>query len=63
VVLITTKKGKEGKGRFEYDVQTGINQLGKKVKLLNSDQAAQLLIDGRNNSYRDLWINAGQNLE
>jgi TonB-linked SusC/RagA family outer membrane protein len=60
VVLITTKKGKEGKGRFEYDVQTGINQLGKKVKLLNSDQAAQLLIDGRNNSYKDLWINAGK---
>ncbi|RWY50068.1 SusC/RagA family TonB-linked outer membrane protein [Mucilaginibacter gilvus] len=60
VVLITTKKGKEGKGKFEYDVQTGINQLGKKVKLLNSDQAAQLLIDGRNNSYKDLWINAGK---
>jgi TonB-linked SusC/RagA family outer membrane protein len=60
VILITTKKGKEGKGRFEYDVQTGINQLGKKVKLLNSDQAAQLLIDGRNNSYKDLWINAGK---
>ncbi|AMR30744.1 SusC/RagA family protein [Mucilaginibacter sp. PAMC 26640] len=60
VVLITTKKGKEGKGKFEYAGQTGINQLGKKVKLLNSDQAAQLLIDGRNNSYKDLWINAGK---
>ncbi|AYL96749.1 SusC/RagA family TonB-linked outer membrane protein [Mucilaginibacter celer] len=59
VVLITTKKGKEGKGRFEYDVQTGIDQLGKKVKLLNADQAALLVIDGRNNAYHDLWVNGG----
>jgi TonB-linked SusC/RagA family outer membrane protein len=59
VVIITTKKGKEGKGKFEYDVQTGVNQLAKKVKLLNSDQAAQLVIDGRNNTYRDLWVNTG----
>jgi TonB-linked SusC/RagA family outer membrane protein len=59
VILITTRRGKEGKGKFEYDVQTGINQLAKKVKLLNSDQAAQLLIDGRNNAYQDLWVNTG----
>ncbi|MDB5000840.1 MAG: SusC/RagA family protein [Mucilaginibacter sp.] len=59
VVLITTKRGKEGKGKFEYDVQTGISQLAKKINLLNSDQAAQLLIDGRNNAYHDLWVNTG----
>jgi TonB-linked SusC/RagA family outer membrane protein len=59
VVLITTKKGKQGKGRFEYDVQTGIDQLAHKVKLLNADQAAQLVIDGRNNAYHDLWVNTG----
>lgn len=56
VVLITTKKGKEGKGRFEYDVQTGVDQLAHKVKLLNADQAALLVIDGRNNAYHDLWV-------
>ena len=60
VVIITTKHGKEGKGKFEYDVQTGINQLAKKVKLLNSDQFSQLVIDGRNNAYRDLWVNSGK---
>ncbi len=59
VVLITTKKGKLGKGRFEYDVQTGIDQLAHKVKLLNADQAALLVIDGRNNAYHDLWVNTG----
>ncbi|WP_198315567.1 SusC/RagA family TonB-linked outer membrane protein [Chitinophaga tropicalis] len=59
VVLITTKRGKEGKGRFEYDLQTGINQLAKKVKLMNADQFSQLMVDARNNSYHDLVVNTG----
>ena len=61
VVLITTKHGSKenSKGKFEYDAQVGINQLAKKVDLLNSDQFAQLVIDGRNNSYHDLWITTG----
>jgi TonB-linked SusC/RagA family outer membrane protein len=60
VVLITTKKGKDGKGKFEYDVQTGISQLAKKVKLLDANQYIQLLIDGRNNAYKDLVVNGGK---
>ena len=60
VVMITTKRGKDGKGRFEYDVQGGISQLSKKVDLLNADEFIQLLIDGRNNAYKDLWVNAGK---
>ena len=60
VVLITTKRGTDGKGRFEYDVQGGISQLAKKVKLLDANQFIQLLIDGRNNAYKDLWVNAGK---
>ncbi|RYY30033.1 MAG: TonB-dependent receptor [Sphingobacteriaceae bacterium] len=60
VVIITTKHGKDGKGKFEYDVQTGVNQLAKKVKLLDADGFAQLVIDGRNNTYHDLWVNAGK---
>ncbi|MFA6083273.1 MAG: TonB-dependent receptor [Mucilaginibacter sp.] len=59
VVLITTKRGKEGAGKFEYDVQLGSDQLAHKVKLLNSDDFAQLVIDGRNNAYHDLWVNTG----
>lgn len=59
VVLITTKKGKEGKGKLEYDFQVGQNELSKKIKLMNSDQFTSLLIDGRNNSYKDKVIIAG----
>lgn len=60
VVLITTKRGKEGKGRLDYDYQFGLNQLSKKVDLLNAEEFAQLHIDGHNNSYRDLVRNSGQ---
>ena len=60
VVIITTKRGKNGKGKMEYDYQYGVHQLAKKVKLLNSEQFAQLMIDARNNTYRDLYENSGK---
>jgi len=59
VVLITTKHGAKGESKVEYDYQIGINQLAKKVDLLNANQFAQLVIDGRNDTYKDLWIAAG----
>lgn len=59
VVLITTKRGKEGRGKLEYDVQYGNDQLAHKVKLLNAAQFAQLTIDGHNDSYKDLVQNGG----
>lgn len=60
VVLITTKRGKDGKGKLDYEYQFGVNQLARKVKLLNSDQFVDLLIDARNSTYRDLMQNAGK---
>ncbi|MGZ3755886.1 MAG: SusC/RagA family TonB-linked outer membrane protein [Mucilaginibacter sp.] len=59
VVLITTKHGSKNESKLEYDYQAGLNQLAKKVKLLNADQFAQLVIDGRNDTYKDLWVAAG----
>ncbi|WP_184545371.1 SusC/RagA family TonB-linked outer membrane protein [Mucilaginibacter sp. FT3.2] len=60
VVLITTKKGKNGKGKFEYDVQSGFSNLAKKIHLLDATQFEQLVIDARNNSYHDLVVNGGK---
>ncbi|WP_200977644.1 TonB-dependent receptor [Echinicola sp. 20G] len=60
VVLITTKRGSEGKSKVEFDYQSGIQQLEKKVDLLNSTQFVDLLIDARNNNYRNLIENSGQ---
>jgi len=60
VVMITTKKGKDGQGKFEYDVQMGVSQLAKKIKLLNATQFAELVIDARNNAYYDLVLAQGK---
>lgn len=59
VVLITTKRGKGGKNNVDYEVLTGFGQLSKKIDLLNAEQFIDLLIDGRNNAYRDLVVNRG----
>jgi TonB-linked SusC/RagA family outer membrane protein len=59
VVLITTKRGKTGKGKFEFDYQYGANSLAKKVKLLDAQQFAQLFVDGRNNAYHDIMVAKG----
>lgn len=59
VILITTKRGKMGKGRFEYDYQVGINQLAHKVKMMNASEFAQIFIDGRNNNYHDVLVAKG----
>ena len=53
IVLITTKRGKDGEAaKVSYDFSYGIQQLDHKVDLLNSTQFRDLLIDARNNSYR-----------
>lgn len=59
VILITTKRGKAGQSNVEYDVLTGFGQLSKKIDLLNAEEFIDLLIDGRNNSYRDLVVASG----
>ncbi len=59
VVLITTKRGKQGKGKFEYDYQVSNQQLGKKVDMMNSTQFVDLFVDGRNANYKDILISKG----
>lgn len=59
VVLITTKRGKEGRSNVDYEVLSGFGQLSKKIDLLNAEKFIDLIIDGRNNAYRDLVVNRG----
>ncbi len=59
VVLITTKRGKQGKGKLEYDYQVSNQQLAKKVDLLNATQFTDLFVDGRNANYKDILISKG----
>jgi len=59
VVLITTKRGKSGKATVEYDYQFSVQKVSKKLDLLNANQYRDLVIEARNNSYRDLAEAAG----
>ena len=59
VVLITTKRGKLGKGKFTYDYQISSQQLAKKVDLLNASQFTDLFVNGRNANYKDILISKG----
>ena len=54
VVLITTKRGKQGRGKLEYSYQYSQQQLANKVDLLNSSDFAEIFIDGRNANYKDI---------
>ena len=54
VVLITTKRGKQGRGKLEYSYQYSQQQLANKVDLLNSTDFAEIFIDGRNANYKDI---------
>jgi TonB-dependent starch-binding outer membrane protein SusC len=59
VVLITTKRGKQGKGKLTYDYQLSSQQLANKVELLNSTQFTDLFINGRNANYKDILVAKG----
>ena len=53
VVLLTTKRGKEGKTVVSYDSYVGVQQVSKKIDLLNAYQYSQLSYEAKNNAYLD----------
>jgi TonB-linked SusC/RagA family outer membrane protein len=53
VILVTTKRGKAGKTNINLDVYTGIQQITKKIDLLNSQQFAEFGKEASNNAYLD----------
>ncbi|RHJ51632.1 TonB-dependent receptor [Bacteroides sp. AM10-21B] len=62
VVIITTKKGKEGKDlkpTVQYDGYVGFQQRTKKIDMLDAYDYAKLSYDGHNNAYLDLLESKG----
>ncbi|AQG82369.1 SusC/RagA family TonB-linked outer membrane protein [Spirosoma montaniterrae] len=53
VVLITTKRGRSGKARFNFDAYTGVQSVTKKLDLLNGDQFVELLRESLTNRGRN----------
>ncbi|WP_374166088.1 SusC/RagA family TonB-linked outer membrane protein [Arcticibacter sp. MXS-1] len=50
VVLITTKKGKQGKSKFNFSTYTGVASVSRRLDLLNGDQYVDLIEDARANA-------------
>jgi TonB-linked SusC/RagA family outer membrane protein len=53
VVLLTTKRGKEGKTIVSYDSYVGVQQVSKKIDMVNAYEYAQLSNEAKNNAYID----------
>lgn len=53
VVLITTKKGSEGKTSITYNTYMSLQNVSKKIDMLNAYQYVDLVKDTHNNSYFD----------
>jgi TonB-linked SusC/RagA family outer membrane protein len=51
VILITTKKGQKGNLKVDFNVYTGLQKMGKKLDLCNSEEYATLLNEALYNSY------------
>ncbi len=55
VVIITTRRGSTGRPRIEFNAYTGVQQLSKKVDVLNPDEYVELAIEATQNA----WIARG----
>lgn len=49
VVLITTKRGKEGEGKINLNYNAGIQKIRKKLGMMNASQFAKLVNEAREN--------------
>lgn len=55
VVMITTKRGKAGKSFINVDASYGVQQIAHKLEMMNSQQFAEFVAEGRDNA----WVYAG----
>lgn len=49
VILITTKRGKAGQAKINFDAYTGVQNVWRKLDLLNGSQFVDLITDALNN--------------
>ncbi|MEK6481160.1 SusC/RagA family TonB-linked outer membrane protein [Catalinimonas sp. 4WD22] len=61
VILITTKRGKEGKARINFDAYTGVQSIWRDFDLLNGSQFVNLLEESLTNRNPDLLNNPPYN--
>lgn len=59
VVIITTKKGLEGKPVVKYSAQAGVQAVTRKIDVLNAYEYADLVYEAHNSTYYDQLVTAG----
>jgi TonB-linked SusC/RagA family outer membrane protein len=60
VVIITTKKGMEGKPKVKYKGHVGAQSVTKKIDVLDAYEYSQLVFDAHNNAYYDQLKSVGK---
>jgi TonB-dependent starch-binding outer membrane protein SusC len=50
VILVTTKKGKEGKSQVTFDAYYGVQNVARKIQMLNADEYMTIMDEARLNS-------------
>jgi len=55
VVIITTKRGSYNQSQIKLDVSYGVQEVANRIDLMNAQQYAEFLADGRDNA----WVYAG----
>lgn len=55
VILITTKRGKAGKTKFNLNYYTGIQQVSRPLEFLSSEEMVALIEEARQNDY-NAWL-------
>lgn len=58
VMMVTTKKGRPGTSMINFNAYTGVQQVTKKIDLLNSRQFADFAKEASNNAYLDRFPTA-----
>lgn len=51
VIIITTKRGSSGKSQITVDASFGVQEVANKIDMLNAQQYAEYVADGRDNAY------------
>lgn len=59
VVIITTKSGRSGKTKISLDMYSGIQQVERKLDMLNAQEAITAQLENKNNLYSLLYGNEG----
>lgn len=61
VIMITTKRGKQGQSRIQFSMSEGFQELGKTIGMMGAEEYTQFVAEARNNYYSALGFDPEDN--